>query len=141
MSVETIVNMVNWIEDNITENPTLAEMSYYVGYSPFYCSSRFHENVGITFKQYISKRKLSLAAIEVKNTQSRFLDIALKYGFSSQEAFTRAFVGAYGCTPKQYRKRLINIQLYMKPNIFPVQNDRYPSPQKDYSTVKGDQNG
>ncbi len=123
MSVETIVNMVNWIEDNITENPTLTEMSNYVGYSPFYCSSRFHENVGITFKKYISKRRLSLAAIEVKNTHYRLLDIALKYGFSSQETFTRAFVGTYGCTPNQYRKRLINIQLYMKPNIFLMSKD------------------
>lgn len=104
MSVKTIENMVNWIEDNIMGNPTLTEMSNHVGYSPFYCSAKFRENVGITFKQYISKRRLSLAAIEVRNTQNRFLDIAFKYGFSSQEAFTRAFVDAYGCTPKQYRK-------------------------------------
>ncbi len=64
--------MVNWIEDNIMRNPTLTEMSNYVGYSPFYCSSKFHENVGVTFKQYISKRRLSLAAIKVKDTKVRF---------------------------------------------------------------------
>ncbi|AVQ46302.1 helix-turn-helix transcriptional regulator [Clostridium sporogenes] len=124
MSVKTIENMVNWIEDNIMRNPTLTEMSSYVGYSPFYCSSKFHENVGVTFKQYISKRRLSLAAIKVKDTKVRFLDIALKYGFSSQEAFTRAFVATYGCTPNQYRKRLTNIQLYMKPNVFPVPQNK-----------------
>ena len=38
MSVETIENMVDWIEDNITDNPTLDDMSRYVGYSSFYCS-------------------------------------------------------------------------------------------------------
>ncbi|MBD5589434.1 helix-turn-helix transcriptional regulator [Clostridium botulinum] len=125
MSVKTIENMVNWIEDNIMRNPTLTEMSNYVGYSPFYCSSKFHENVGVTFKQYISKRRLSLAAIKVKDTKIRFLDIALKYGFSSQEAFTRAFVSNYGCTPNEYRKKkLTNIELYMKPNIFPVSNNK-----------------
>ncbi|WP_434297766.1 helix-turn-helix transcriptional regulator [Clostridium sporogenes] len=124
MSVKTIENMVNWIEDNIMRNPTLTEMSSYVGYSPFYCSSKFHENVGVTFKQYISKRRLSLAAIKVKDTKVRFLDIALKYGFSSQEAFTRAFVSNYGCTPNEYRKKkLTNIELYMKPNIFSVSNN------------------
>ncbi len=128
MSLKTIENMIEWIENNITVNPTLSEMSNYVGYSPYYCSAKFHENVGITFKQYISKRKLSLSSVEVKNTQMRFLDIAIKYGFSSQEAFTRAFVDAYGCTPYQYRKRLTTIQLYMKPDILPVPDDEFFAP-------------
>ncbi len=104
MSKKTIENMLQWIEDNITEGPSLADMSVYVGYSPYYCSSKFHENIGITFKQYISKRRLTLASAEVKATESRFLDIALKYGFSSQEAFSRAFSAAFGCTPSQYRR-------------------------------------
>lgn len=116
MSAKTIESMVEWIEDNITGNPTLTEMSNYVGYSPFYCSAKFHKHIGITFKKYISKRRLSLAAEEIKNTQIRFLDIALKYGFSSQEAFTRAFADAYGCTPYQYRKQ----SAYMKANVLPV---------------------
>lgn len=115
--------MVNWIEDHITMNPTLSDMSSYVGYSQFYCSKKFHEYVGITFKQYISKRRLSLAAMEVKNTQHRLLDIALKYGFSSQESFARAFVNTYGYTPGQYRKAITNIELYTKPSIFPLQNN------------------
>jgi AraC-like DNA-binding protein len=117
--------MVNWIEVNITGNPTLAEMSNYVGYSRFYCLNKFHEHVGVTFKQYLSKRRLTIAAIEVKNTQNRLLDIALKYGFSCQESFTRAFVDAYGCTPNQYRKTLTTIQLYLKPNILPVSNNEF----------------
>lgn len=120
LSVQVIESMVEWIENNLTENPTLTELSGYIGYSPYYCSAKFHETVGITMKQYIAKRKLSLAAIEVKNTNFRFLDIALKYGFSSQEAFTRAFVKAYECTPFQYRKRPTVIKLYLKPSHLPV---------------------
>lgn len=104
MSVKTIETMVSWIEAHIMEKPTLTEMSSFVGYSPFYCSAEFHKNVGITFKQYVARRKLRLAAVEVKNTPQRFLDIALKYGFLSQEAFTRAFIREYGCTPNQYRR-------------------------------------
>lgn len=117
--------MVDWIEVNITRNPTLAEMSNYVGYSQFYCSNKFHEHVGVTFKQYLSKRRLTLAAIEVKNTQDRLLDIALKYGFSCQESFTRAFVDAYGYTPNQYRKTSAAIPLYVRPDILPVANNEF----------------
>jgi AraC family of transcriptional regulator, multidrug resistance transcriptional activator len=104
LSVKTIEMMIDWVEDHIKENPTLEKMSDKVGYSPYYCSIKFHEHVGITFKQYIAKRKLSLSAIDVENSNRKFLDIALEYGFSSQEAFTRAFVGLFGCTPYQYRK-------------------------------------
>lgn len=107
MSINTIQNMINWIEDNITENPTLIQMSDFVGYSPFYCSTKFRENMGVTFKKYIAKRKLTLAAIEIKDTPTKLLDIAVKYGFSSQEAFTRAFTDTYGCTPNQFRKEKI----------------------------------
>lgn len=105
MSVKTLESMVEWIEYNIRENPTLGEMSRYAGYSSFYCSAKFHEHVGMTFKQYIAKRRLCLAEVEIRNTGRSFLDIALDYGFSSQEAFTRAFANAYGCTPYQYRKQ------------------------------------
>ncbi len=119
MSIKTIENMVQWIEDNIADSPTLASMSDYVGYSPYYCSSKFHENVGITFKQYLAKRRLALASEEVKTTRSRLLDIALKYGFSSQESFSRAFSVAFDCTPSQYRRSQMSINLYAKPEIAP----------------------
>lgn len=105
MSVNAIETMVEWIENNIMNHLTLAEMSEVVGYSPYYCSVKFHETVGITFKQYVAKRRMSLAYEEVVETNLRFLDIALKYGFSSQEAFTRAFANEYGCTPYQFRKQ------------------------------------
>jgi AraC family multidrug resistance transcriptional activator len=97
--------MIDWVEENIKENLSLEEMSYYVGYSSFYCSAKFHEYAGVTFKQYIAKRRLSLAKIEIKSNNRKILDIALDYGFSSQEAFTRAFVCTYGCTPYKYRKK------------------------------------
>lgn len=56
MSIQTINTMVNWVEDNLTENPTLDDLSCHVGYSSYYCSSKFHEVVGYTFKSYIQKR-------------------------------------------------------------------------------------
>ncbi|KNF09089.1 HTH-type transcriptional regulator, AraC family [Gottschalkia purinilytica] len=128
MPVKTIKIMIDWIENNIMENPTLVDLSNHVGYSSFYCSAKFHENIGITFKQYISKRKLSLAAIEVRDTQYKLLEIALKYGYSSHEAFTRAFVNAFGCTPYQCRKQMTTLQLYMKPNVFPSHQSECLSP-------------
>lgn len=117
MSVKTIENMVNWVEENLEECPSLEEMSDFVGYSPCYCSTKFHEYVGVSFKDYILKRKLSMAAMALQKTNYRIIDIAIQYGFSSHEAFTRAFVRVYGYTPFQYRKLLPEILKFDKAQI------------------------
>ena len=103
--------IINWIEDHLTENPSLLEMADQIGYSPYYCSNRFHDIVGMTIKSYISGRRLAKATLEIRDTNERILDIAIKYGYSSQEALTRAFVNAYGCTPAAYRKNPIPVPL------------------------------
>ena len=83
---ETVQKMIDWIEAHLTENPSLLEMSNQIGYSPYYCSNRFHEIVGMTFKSYVAGRRLARAALEIRDTKIRILDIAIKYGYSSQEA-------------------------------------------------------
>jgi hypothetical protein len=70
---------------------------------------------------YIRSRKLAFALIEVRDTKARFLDIALKHGFASHEAFTRAFKTAYGTSPKDYRKNPLPVALRTKISTF----DRY----------------
>ncbi len=92
-------------------------MSCEIGYSPSYCSYLFHHVTGITLKSYIAGRRLCHATLELRDTNMRILDIAVKYGYSSQEALTRAFVSAYGLTPLTYRKRPKPIQLSLKQNV------------------------
>lgn len=118
---ETVQKMVDWIEDHIEEEPSLLEMSRQIGYSPSYCSSQFHTIVGMTLRRYIAGRKLCHATLEIRDTGARILDIAVKYGYSSQEALTRAFVAAYGCTPYAYRKSPRPVKLSVKQNLlFPA---------------------
>jgi AraC-like DNA-binding protein len=97
--------MLDWVERNIEEMPSLYAMAEHVGYSPYYCSAKFHEAVGMSFKEYVQKRKLALAVIELHNTDKRILDIAVQFGFSSNEAFTRAFSKVYGYSPAECRKQ------------------------------------
>jgi len=104
MSVQTIETMAKWVENNITENPSLRDMSSYVGYSPYYCSAKFREHMGITYKQFLSRCRLRAAACDLCSTDNRIIDIAFRYGYSSSEAFARAFSQAFQCSPRQYRK-------------------------------------
>lgn len=106
MSLKTIENMIDWVEKNLKAEPSLKKMSDYVGYSSFYCSAKFHETVGMSFKEYVLRRKLTLAAADLRETKLKIIDIAVKYGFSSNEAFTRAFCKYFGYTPSQFRKNM-----------------------------------
>lgn len=114
MSIKTVETMVSWIEDNIREAPTLDEMSSYVGYSPYYCSTKFHEVVGLRFKTYLNKRKLCHAILDLKESEERIIEIAFRYGFSSHEAFTRAFVREFGICPSKYRRELPEVRFLRK---------------------------
>ena len=115
--------MIYWLEDKLADNPSLLDMSKQIGYSPYYCSTKFHEIVGMTIKSYVAGRRLTKATIEIRDTNERILDIAIKNGYSSQEALTRAFVNAYGCTPAVYRRKpipiaLSNIQVVLLPEYY-----------------------
>lgn len=119
---ESVQKMIDWIEDNNEENPTLIDMSNQIGYSPCYCSYLFHQITGMTLKSYMAGRRLYYATIALRDSQQRILDIALRYGFSSQEALTRAFVNAYGCTPYTYRKNPKPVKLSIKQTVLSPEN-------------------
>ena len=70
--------MIDWLEEHIDDGPALLQMSQQVGYSPQYCSAQFHEVVGMTIRNYLSARRLARAALEVRDTEERILDIAVR---------------------------------------------------------------
>lgn len=107
----TIEKSLIYIEDNITEKITLLDLANHIGYSPFYFSRLFRSVVGITVKKYIAERRLCRAAFDIRDTHERLIDIAIKYGFSSQEVLTRAIKNSYGCTPNVFRSNPYLISL------------------------------
>ena len=97
------------IKDCNNEEITLKRLSDSLGYSEFYVSRRFKEISGMQFRDYLRYRKLAFALKDVRDTDKSLLDIALDYGFSSHEAFTRAFKEAYGITPSEYRQKPVPV--------------------------------
>lgn len=106
-----VQEMIDYVENNLKRNITIDEVARQIGYSKFYCSTQFRSIVGITFRTYLSGRRLCKATIAVRDTTIPIMDIALEYGYSSQGALTRAFKDAYGCTPAAYRRNPVPIPL------------------------------
>lgn len=92
------------IKKNDDEELSLSRLSDELGYSKYYFSRKFKEISGMQFRDYLRYRKMAFALKELRDTENGILDIALKYGFSSHEAFTRAFKEVYAVTPSEYRQ-------------------------------------
>nr|WP_306290211.1 helix-turn-helix transcriptional regulator [Pseudoflavonifractor phocaeensis] len=122
MQIQRIVDEIDsCIKNQNSEALTLGALSRTLGYSEFYTTRKFKEISGMQFRDYLRRRKLAFALKEVRDGSKSLLNIAVEYGFSSHEAFTRAFKSAYGVTPSEYRRRPRPVVLRTKINPF----DRY----------------
>ena len=79
------------IQTHQDEALTLRTLAERLGYSAFYTTRKFTEISGMRFRDYLRRRRLAFALKAVRDSETSLLDIALEYGFSSHEAFTRAF--------------------------------------------------
>lgn len=104
MNIQNIVDDIDrCIRSGEDERLTLGRLSQTFGYSEYYVSRKFSEISGMKLRDYMRYRRLAFALRELRDTDKGILDIALDYGFTSHEAFTRAFKAAYGITPSAYR--------------------------------------
>ncbi len=111
-NIQNIVGSIDkCIKNHDSEALTLKRLSEELGYSEFYVSRKFKEIAGMSLKNYLHHRKLAFALKDIRDTQTGILDIALDYGFSSNEAFTRAFKKAYGVSPVKYRNHPVPVAL------------------------------
>lgn len=111
-NVQKIVDEIDiCIKGKNDEMITLRYLAQKLGYSEFYVSRKFKEISGMQLRDYLRYRKLAFALKEIRDTGAGILDIALNYGFSSHEAFTRAFKDTYGITPSEYRQNPVPVVL------------------------------
>lgn len=61
--------------------------------------------VGDSPKEYLRKKKLTIAADRLVKGETSILDIALDCQFESHAAFTRSFKQFFKITPEQYREK------------------------------------
>lgn len=117
---ESLNNVINNIEENLTEKIEYKELAKIIGTSSYTLQRIFAFLTGITLTEYIRKRRLSKATEELLKTDIRIIDLALKYQYNSPIAFTNSFKKMYGISPQNLRKEKRNIKVFPKIEFKPV---------------------
>ena len=87
---------VNYLEEHILEEPDLEKLGRLAGCSTHHFRRIFTYIGGITLSEYLRRRRMSLAAVDLKNESAKVIDIAQKYGYDSPTAFNRTFQTVHG---------------------------------------------
>ncbi|MGG7246450.1 helix-turn-helix domain-containing protein [Escherichia coli] len=95
--------LFEWIELNLHKKITLSTLSYKAGCTSRYLHNLFIKHLNISPADYIRRRRLTQAAIMLRDTQRSVTEIALMYGFEHIQTFSRAFKKHFKQSPLQYR--------------------------------------
>lgn len=112
MDIGNLNAAVRYIDDNLCGEIDVekAGMIACVGADSF--QRFFSYMTGMTLNEYIRRRRLTLAADDIRGGDARIIDIAVKYGYDSADAFSRAFARQHGITPSAYRKNGGELKIY-----------------------------
>ncbi len=102
--ISGIQRAIDYIEENLTEDIDYEEVAKKAYSSSFHFQRVFGILCGYTLGDYIRMRRLSLAAEELRNSDRKIIDVALKYGYDTPESFSRAFANFHGVTPTMAKR-------------------------------------
>jgi AraC family transcriptional regulator len=94
---------IRYIEDHLADEIDFKEVARRAYCSEYHFKRMFSFLAGISLSEYIRRRRLTLAAFELGDQNVKVIDIAIKYGYSSPDSFTRAFQQLHGITPSEAR--------------------------------------
>ncbi|MEL7648388.1 MAG: AraC family transcriptional regulator [Sedimentibacter sp.] len=117
-SMRVVQMLQDYIEENLQDTITLKQLADYSNYSPWYIGHMFKETIGKSPYEYIRLRRLTMAALVMRDENKKVIDVALDFVFDSQEGFTRAFTKEFGISPYRYHKQTPPIQLFLPNKVY-----------------------
>lgn len=103
---------IAYIESNLCDVMDMDRLSQIACVSKDSFIRFFSYMTGMTLNEYIRRRRLTLAAYELQNSDSKVIDVAEKYGWDSADAFTKSFTRQHGITPTQARDMHTSLKIY-----------------------------
>lgn len=98
-----ICECCDYISMHPEENPDIQKMAKKYGYTPYYFSKKFKQEVGMSLRDFAVREKAARAMTLLSQTSMSISDISESLGFNSQSYFGSVFRKITGMTPSEYQ--------------------------------------
>ncbi|MEU2632334.1 AraC family transcriptional regulator, partial [Kitasatospora sp. NPDC007106] len=102
--LERLNQALDHLEACLDREIDMAEVARIAAVSEYHFRRLFSALAGMPLPVYVRRRRMTLAGAEVLAGELTLLDIAVRYGYGSGEAFTRAFRSVHGIGPGEARR-------------------------------------
>ncbi|GAM15094.1 AraC family transcriptional regulator [Mesobacillus selenatarsenatis] len=110
--LQSMNEAMKYIEENLADEIDFREVAKRAYCSEYHFKRMFSFLAGVSLSEYIRRRKLTLAAFDLKASNMKVIDVAMKYGYSSPDSFARAFQVLHGITPSEARNHGQSLKAY-----------------------------
>lgn len=107
-------NAVDYIESNLADEISYDKAAQIACCSTYHFQRMFSFITDVPLSEYIRRRRLTLAAFALQTSNIKVVDVALKYGYESPEAFSRAFKNLHGVMPVSARDIGVALKAFPK---------------------------
>lgn len=115
--IESLQKAIDYMEEHLLDEITMEDIASQANASPFHFQRTFSVLTDISVGEYLRRRRLTVAAHELCSTNTKIIDLALKYGYDTPEAFTKAFRRQHGISPSEARKYAGKLKSYSRLGI------------------------
>lgn len=138
--IEQLNNAISYIEENLTEAIDYEQLGRIACCSSYHFQRMFAYMAGVPLSEYIRRRRMSLAAVELQGG-ARIIDVAGRFGYSSPTAFNRAFQAVCGIAPSAVKNEGVSIKSFppisFKITVKGVEEMNYRIETKDAFRIVG----
>ena len=91
------------VEERVRDEIDFEELARQTGFSFAHIRDVFRKSTGKSLGHYVQERKIACAAQALLRTDKTIMEIAMDFGFSGRDVFSRAFRRHTGYTPSEFR--------------------------------------
>ena len=113
--MDTLYSMnaaIDYIEEHLDKEINYQQAARIACFSEHHFKRMFSFLASIPLSEYVRRRRLTLAALELRDNNTTVIDVALKYGYQSPDSFSRAFQELHHTLPSTVKHTGVSLKAY-----------------------------
>ena len=139
--IERLNEAMGYMEEHLPDEIDMEKLGKIACCSSYHFQRMFTYMAGVPLSEYIRRRKMSLAAVDLQGKDRKIIDVAAKYGYSSPTAFNRAFQSVHGIAPSAVKNEGVSVKSFppiqFKITVKGVEEMNYRIETKDAFRITG----